>query len=142
MMFNEERLSKLQIKPEYKQRIRMICSNPDTKQQCQVLSQTPDNKLIELFSQIEGKMKQWQEKGTPPELDSAMRQEHGSAPQRQSAPVQAPGGIQSIPQMTQGGPPQMAPQQKPVPQGMAPSQMSRTPSPMDTPPGGIGGVRR
>ena len=52
----------------------------------------------------------------------------------------APAGIGSLPQSS--GSPVLPPQQAPVPQGMAPSQMSRTPMPMDMPSGGIGNVRR
>lgn len=155
MIFNEERLAALPLKPEYKQRIRMLCDNPDTQKQCQVLIETPDNKLLQLFAQIEDKVKEWKDKGAPPEVENAMRQAQSSEQQTPGAPRQAPGGISSIqaggpPQRPQGGPPQrppqrppqLQPQQRPIPPGIAPSQMSRTPDPMDMPSGGIGGVRR
>mgnify|MGYP003632662401 CR=1 FL=1 len=142
MLFDEQRLANLPIKPEYKERIRMICSKQETQQQCQVLAKTPDQKLVQMFSQIEGKVNDWKENGVPPEIEQGLKQGgQGQPPQK---PPQPRPGIGALPQggPPQGGPPQMPPQQKPVPQGMAPSQMSRTPMPMDIPSGGIGGVRR
>ena len=146
MLFDEQRLANLPIKPEYKERIRIICSKESTQQQCQILASTPDTELVEMFSQVENKLGQWKQNGNPPQLQNALNQmedqkQMGNQMQDSSiSPRSAPAGIGSLPQSS--GSPVLPPQQAPVPQGMAPSQMSRTPMPMDMPSGGIGNVRR
>ena len=68
MLFDEQRLANLPIKPEYKERIRIICSKESTQQQCQILASTPDTELVEMFSQVENKLGQWKQNGNPPQL--------------------------------------------------------------------------
>jgi hypothetical protein len=142
MLFDEQRLASLPIKPEYKERIRIICSKQETQQQCQILAGTPDRALVEMFSQVEDKLGKWKQNGPPPELQNSLNQIEDQRQNGRSQQGQPPGagGIGSLPQS--GGSPMLPPQQAPVPQGMAPSQMSRTPRPMDVPSGGIGNVRR
>jgi len=130
------RLQALPIREEHKQALAQFCSNPENASQCQLLCDTSDEQIVQGINQIEQQIKgeiDQAQAGQPSELVQGMMQadpEMGGALQQllqspEAAELSQMKGAEMTGQA--GG---IAGQ---VPPGVAPSQMSEVPEPMDMP---------
>jgi len=128
---NMERLARLPIRDMYKQKMAEFCSDPANASQCQLLCDTPDQDIVKAFNQVEGAMMK--------EIDQVQAGQPSELMQNlaQVAPEQAQGLMQAMSSPEAAELANMKRQEIDSSgiAGMAPSQMSEVPKPMDTPQG-------
>jgi hypothetical protein len=115
-------IADLPIREDYKIALLEFLQKPEHAQQCEQLTNAPPEKIMALLQNMEQSIGGQQAGGQAPPAAPPPPQ---AAPQ--TTPNISPPGGQGIASI-----PQAAPRSQ-IPPGMAPSQLSRTPRPMDMP---------
>ena len=136
MACNQERMMNLPIRDEYKQTLMQFCSVPENAEACQELCGMSDEQIVHTFEATENQLTDWAKNGAPDEITQGLAQQtpgEGAPDARmlRQAPELEQRAMQNH-QVGQGiG--SLGPTTKPVPPGVAPSDLSRVPMPMDMP---------
>jgi hypothetical protein len=116
-----ERYANLPIAPHYKEGLIKFCNDPNNDAACTQLCNSSDEEIVAEIEQIEGQLKEWQDKGIPDEVRNASPElANELAPPNES---------------TEGGIAALAPEAAaaPINPNIPPGQLADVPMPMDVP---------